>query len=65
MRVITILVLFHALISFSLSERNESWVEKKPTILIVTLVRNKAHTLPLFLSFLEDLEYPKDRMSLW
>ncbi|KAG8038300.1 hypothetical protein G9C98_006627 [Cotesia typhae] len=40
-------------------------VIKKPTILIGILVRNKAHTLPYFLSLLQNLEYPKDRISLW
>ncbi|XP_043461056.1 glycosyltransferase 25 family member [Leptopilina heterotoma] len=38
---------------------------KKPTILIGILVRNKAHTLPYFLSFLGNLDYPKNRISLW
>lgn len=38
---------------------------KKPTVLIGILVRNKAHTLPYFLSFLENLEYPKNRITLW
>lgn len=38
---------------------------KKPTILIVTLFRNKAHTLPLFFSYLERLDYPKSRIGLW
>ncbi|XP_033222160.1 glycosyltransferase 25 family member-like isoform X2 [Belonocnema kinseyi] len=38
---------------------------KKPTVLIGILVRNKAHTLPYFLSFLENLKYPKERISLW
>lgn len=38
---------------------------KLPTILIATLFRNKAHTLPHFLSYLERLDYPKDRISLW
>lgn len=38
---------------------------KKPSVLIVSLVRNKAHTLPLFLSYLEEQDYPKDRISLW
>lgn len=38
---------------------------KKPTILIVTLIRNKAHTLPVFLSYLEAQDYPKNRLSLW
>uniref|UniRef100_A0A182SEL8 Glycosyltransferase 25 family member n=1 Tax=Anopheles maculatus TaxID=74869 RepID=A0A182SEL8_9DIPT len=36
-----------------------------PTVMVAVLVRNKAHTLPYFFSYLEDLDYPKDRMSLW
>lgn len=39
--------------------------DKLPTILIVTLFRNKAHTMPLFFTFLNRLEYPKKRISLW
>lgn len=39
--------------------------DKHPTILVSILVRNKAHTLPYFLSNFESLNYPKDRMSLW
>lgn len=38
---------------------------KKPTVLIAILIRNKAHTLPYFLSFLEQQDYPKDRIKLW
>lgn len=38
---------------------------KKPRILITILVRNKAHTLPYFLSCLEQLIYPKERIHLW
>ncbi|XP_031840465.1 glycosyltransferase 25 family member isoform X2 [Nomia melanderi] len=37
---------------------------KKPTVLISILVRNKAHTLPYFLTFLERLDYPKKRIHL-
>lgn len=44
---------------------DNSHLYKKPSILIVTLVRNKAHTLPLFLTHLEQQEYPKSRISLW
>lgn len=44
---------------------DNSHLYKKPTILIVSLVRNKAHTLPLFLTYLEEQQYPKDRISLW
>lgn len=44
----------------------ESLTQYKPnTVLIEILVRNKAHTLPYFLTYLERLEYPKDRISLW
>lgn len=43
----------------------EATVQKPPTVLIATLVRNKAHTLPYFLSCLEDLNYPKDRITIW
>ncbi|KAI4482603.1 hypothetical protein M0804_008456 [Polistes exclamans] len=38
---------------------------KKPTILIAILIRNKAHTLPYFLSLLEQQNYPKNRIKLW
>lgn len=38
---------------------------KKPTVLIALMARNKAYTLPYFLTSLENLDYPKDRISLW
>lgn len=36
-----------------------------PTVMIAVLVRNKAHTLPYFLTLLERFDYPKHRISLW
>lgn len=40
--------------------------DRKPsTVFVAVLVRNKAHTLPYFLSALESQDYPKDRMHLW
>lgn len=39
--------------------------DKLPTILIVTLFRNKAHTMPFFFTFLNRIDYPKERISLW
>uniref|UniRef100_A0A1I8PJ16 Glycosyl transferase family 25 domain-containing protein n=1 Tax=Stomoxys calcitrans TaxID=35570 RepID=A0A1I8PJ16_STOCA len=36
-----------------------------PTVMVALMVRNKAHILPLFLTYLEQLEYPKKRISLW
>lgn len=43
---------------------NEDYT-KLPTIIIVVLFRNKAHTMPYFFNFLHRLDYPKDRISLW
>jgi collagen beta-1,O-galactosyltransferase len=40
-------------------------VNKDCTVVIALLVRNKAHTLPYFLTLLERLDYPKHRISLW
>ncbi|CAL1680358.1 unnamed protein product [Lasius platythorax] len=40
-------------------------ISKEPTVLIAILVRNKAHTLPYFLSLLERQDYPKKRICLW
>lgn len=39
--------------------------EKLPTVFIPLLARNKAHSLPTFLAYLENLNYPKDRITLW
>lgn len=44
------------------SEENEYLL---PTVVIATLVRNKAHSLPWFLGLIEKLDYPKNRISLW
>lgn len=38
---------------------------EQPTVLITILVRNKAHILPLFLSYVEQLDYPKHRIAFW
>lgn len=37
----------------------------RPTVMIAVLVRNKAHILPYFLHYLQELDYPKDRITLW
>jgi len=36
-----------------------------PTVVVVILVRNKAHSLPNFLAFIDRLNYPRDRMSIF
>lgn len=55
--ILFLLILFHDI------ESNDEL--KKPTIFISILARNKGHTLPYFLTLLERLNYPKDRISLW
>lgn len=47
-----------------LSDTNVNF-NKLPTILIVTLFRNKAHTMPYFFTYLNRLDYPKQRIALW
>ncbi|XP_061163842.1 procollagen galactosyltransferase 1-like isoform X2 [Saccostrea echinata] len=37
----------------------------EPTVMIAILVRNKAHVLPWFFGHLENLNYPKNRVSIW
>ena len=37
----------------------------EPTVMVAMLVRNKAHTLPYFLYYLQQLDYPKQRIRLW
>jgi len=37
----------------------------QPTVFIAVLVRNKGHTLPYFLTLLEKLDYPKERIAIW
>lgn len=39
--------------------------QKMPTVMFVMLFRNKGHTMPYVLSYLNRLDYPKDRISFW
>ncbi|XP_062136533.1 glycosyltransferase 25 family member [Drosophila sulfurigaster albostrigata] len=43
----------------------EDFEYEKPTVLLTLLVRNKAHILPLFLSYVQKLDYPKKRIAIW
>ena len=58
----TILILFAIILS---QEIRFSVSFAYPNILIGILARNKAHTLPYTLSYLERLKYPKKQLSLW
>nr|XP_024217131.1 glycosyltransferase 25 family member [Halyomorpha halys] len=61
-----ILILFNPINVFT-NETIETDLQmpfKFNTVLISILVRNKEHTLPYFLTYLERLDYPKDRIAL-
>ncbi|CAH0715963.1 unnamed protein product, partial [Brenthis ino] len=56
------------LFQFYISCQNPNDLESKiklPTVTIAVLVRNKAYILPYFLSALDRLDYPKNRLYLW
>lgn len=66
--VLSILSLFAVLsrsndIFEGLTDDND--IEMFPTVMIAILIRNKAHVLPWFLKYIENLDYPKDRIIVW
>ena len=52
-----------------LSIKADDVVEEKPVVaphvFISVLVTNSAYLLPNFFGYLEGLDYPKDRISIW
>ncbi|KAK2144058.1 hypothetical protein LSH36_790g01064 [Paralvinella palmiformis] len=70
--MLALLVVFYILTVLSVSSDDkfttnqfEARDRRHATVMVALLVRNKAHTLPYFLNYLERLDYPKDRMALW
>ena len=54
----------------SVSENSEDTSDasaptRAPTVFLAILARNTAHTLPYFFSYIDRLDYPKDRMHVW
>jgi len=50
----------------SVSESGEDRGEARAsTVFLAILARNTAHTLPYFFSYIDRLDYPKDRMHIW
>ena len=51
----------------SITADNPAWPRSNiaPSVFVVLLVRNKAHTLPWSLYYFDRLDYPKQRMRLW
>lgn len=63
--IVCVTVFSFYLMQLNASSADFNETEKYPTFVIVTLFRNKAHTLPYFFTYLEQLDYPKDRITLW
>ena len=45
-----------------LSEESEM---KEPRVFLAIIARNAAHLLPNWLGYIENLDYPKNRISVW
>ncbi|XP_006816484.1 procollagen galactosyltransferase 2-like, partial [Saccoglossus kowalevskii] len=71
--ILSILVLSGVQITLSQNNNTDNVVEnvhaesefQNPTIFLPILARNKAHTLPVFLAYIDRLDYPKSRMRIW
>ncbi|VDI31941.1 collagen beta-1,O-galactosyltransferase [Mytilus galloprovincialis] len=64
-RCISLLFLLSTTLLAVNSDSEESNDYLQPTVTIAILIRNKAHVLPWFFGHLENLNYPKNRISLW
>jgi len=47
------------------AEETSEQTPRAPTVFLAILARNTAHTLPYFFSYIDKLDYPKDRMYIW
>lgn len=46
-------------------QQTEEETQRAPTVFLAILARNTAHTLPYFFSYIDKLDYPKNRMYIW
>ncbi len=60
-KYLALVVLFARFLTFSSLDGDESL----PLVMVAVLARNAAHSLPNSLGYLEGLDYPKHRMSIW
>ena len=61
--LVLILSLVAGLVAFSSAAVDKE--QEMPLVMVGILARNTAHTLPNFLGYLENLDYPKSRMVIW
>lgn len=52
-------------VSVCLEGEESQHLMSQPTVMVAVLIRNKEHVLPWFFYYLENLDYPKQRMQLW
>ena len=69
MWLLFVAICLQGFVQFSTSDDNlkvadRHWM-REPTVMMAVLVRNKAHTLPWFMHYLQNLDYPKQRIRLW
>ena len=67
-RVVAVLACLLALLLCPLpsaAAAQEDGEEALPHVFVSILARNSAHLLPNFFGYLEQLDYPKDRISVW
>ena len=46
-------------------EKNEEPTDLAPHVFVSVLITNSLHLMPNFFGYLEGLDYPKDRISIW
>ena len=64
-KTVVAIIIFFTIFKVKRTLCNKANAHKHPSVLIVILARNKAHTLPNFLSQFENLNYPKQRLALF
>lgn len=45
--------------------RSKESAVRDPSVFLAIIARNAAHLLPNWLAYIENLDYPKNRMSVW
>ena len=59
------LSLLLAVVTASASDVLSSEVQDQTRVMVGVITRNTAHTLPNFFGYLDNLNYPKNRMLIW
>ncbi|XP_065188003.1 procollagen galactosyltransferase 1-like [Sycon ciliatum] len=53
------------LVTIPTLQKTEQWPKMRPSVFVALLCRNKAHLLRNSLGYLEEMDYPKDRITMW